>query len=740
MPWLGPRRDRGRQAIVELEGTPSPLRPPRPMALPAETAVLTPSAVAERGDRRDGASPSTLSRELAEFLMDLAIAMHKHAIYPLGHPLLDQSVDSVHAALTGLLFDRPALSIGVARRQLIIEGVATDSSHPVLAELAGKLHRHHLGAVKFLPGLSRAELSDMLSVVGLEAQRDAKPIGFQPELMQSRWERVKLYPLSYDRLELLDEDDPDREKDKESEKLRGQAAQLWIGLARAAVASDIATRSEEDVTAPEVVARAIEDHGREQAYDQVIVGYLLQIAHEVRHDGSREHGRLQRRISKLVGSLQPQTLERLLEMGGDAVQRRRFVLDAAQGMTVHAVVELVRAAAAAEGFSISQSLVRMLTKLATHAANDISPRSRAADEEFREHVERLISSWSLDDPNPAVYSATLAQLSHHSSPTPESDAAPAHYACEPVRLVSTALEVSTEGPRVWNAVETLLDRGAIGDLLDLLDMAPQPPNVVATGVWSRIVERDTLRQLLASPRPDHGVIRRLVTRTGADAAAPVLEALENGTEGSRQERLLSYLVQIGTTAAPTVAMRLPDASPALARELLICLSKIAPSAPPPEVQLCREHPDPLVRREAVRFLLGYAVARETTMLASVNDPDERVAYCGIIAATHGCPADTAAVIRRRIDAGELTDAAVRAAGIRAVATQTDEETLGWLLRRTVVTGGIMRRTRLAPASPELLAALSALAANWSADARAAAAISLARTSSSPSIRAAVHAR
>src|SRR5690242_17317368 len=212
-------------------------------------------------ERSAGAEMATLPKELADFLMELAVALHKHAIYPPGHPLLDQAVDSVHGTLTRLLFDRPALSIGVARRQLIIEGVATDSSHPVLAELAGKLHRHHLGAVKFLPGLNRAELSDMLSVVGLEAQRDAKPIGFQRELMKSRWERVKLYPLSYDRLELLDEDDSEREKDKESEKLRGQAAQLWIGLARAAVASDIATRSEEDVTAPEVVAQAIEDHG-----------------------------------------------------------------------------------------------------------------------------------------------------------------------------------------------------------------------------------------------------------------------------------------------------------------------------------------------------------------------------------------------------------------------------------------------------------------------------------------------
>src|SRR5215207_8703459 len=180
------------------------------MASTSASASLSHASDAEPRTGGEGASPlATLSRELADFLMDLAIAMHKHAIYPPGHPLLDQAVDSVHESLTGLLYDRPALSIGVARRQLIIEGVATESGHPVLAELAGKLHRHHLGAVKFLPGLSRVELSDMLGVVGLEVQRDAQPLGFQPELMQSRWERLKLFPLSYDRLELLEEDDSD---------------------------------------------------------------------------------------------------------------------------------------------------------------------------------------------------------------------------------------------------------------------------------------------------------------------------------------------------------------------------------------------------------------------------------------------------------------------------------------------------------------------------------------------------
>jgi hypothetical protein len=117
-----------------------------------------------------------------------------------------------------------------------------------------------------------------------------------------------------------------------------------------------------------------------------------------------------------------------------------------------------------------------------------------------------------------------------------------------------------------------------------------------------------------------------------------------------------------------------------------------------------------------------------------------VAYIGLVAAAQSCPADAAVLIRQRVDRDELTDGTVRAAAIRAVASRKDQEALEWILARTLVTGGLLRRTRLAPNSPELLASLSALAAHWPDDPRAAAAIALARQSTSASLRAAVHAR
>jgi hypothetical protein len=683
-----------------------------------------------------GAEPAMLPKELADFLMELAVALHKHAIYPPGHPLLDQAVDSVHATLTRLLADRPALSIGVARRQLIIEGVATDSEHPLLAELAGKLHRHHLGAVKLLPGIARPELSDALAVVGLETQRDAQPIGLQPELLHSRWTNVKLFPLTYDRLELLDDEGTVQRESSGGGGMRaGHAAQLWVGLARAAIASELAAQPESSAIEPEMVAQAIDEHDREQAYDQVIVGYLLQIAREVRQGDTREDSGLKRRISRLVGSLQPTTLRRLLEMGGDATQRRRFVLDAAQGMTVDAVVELVQAAATAEGQTISHSLVRMLTKLASHAASDASTRSRAADGAFREHVERLVGSWSLDDPNPAAYSAALSQIAHsHTAPT---QALSDDLACEPARVLGIALELDVAGQRVTHAVAALLDAGALGELLDLLSAAPDPAGVVATGAWRQILARDPLPALLTAPRLDHAVIRRLVAHEGPEAVPALLAALDSCREGSRSERLMSYLLSLGPAAAPLVAEHLTRAAAPLARELLAALVKLAPPSPPVEAGPYLTHFDPTIRREAARLLLGYETTREETLLTVLRDPDERVLYGGLLAAATGCSAEAAALIRQRIDDGDVTDGPARAAGIRAVATRRDDAALEWVLGHALLPSGLLRKARLAPASPELLASLTALAAHWADHPLAAPALELAQQSTSPSVRAAV---
>src|SRR3954468_24285812 len=178
-----------------------------------------------------GPTVATLSRELADFLVELSITLNKHAIYPQSHPLLDVAVDGVANRLATLFVgERESLSIGVARRQLIIEGVATDPLNPVLKELAQRLHDHHVGAVKFIRGITRDELGAALAALAGDPVRAAKPIGLDTERLADLWEHVRFFPLTYDRLQLI-EDDPNEAPSADQMKA-GRATQLWIGLAR----------------------------------------------------------------------------------------------------------------------------------------------------------------------------------------------------------------------------------------------------------------------------------------------------------------------------------------------------------------------------------------------------------------------------------------------------------------------------------------------------------------------------
>src|SRR6267143_4358684 len=150
---------------------------------------------------------TALSRELADFLIELSIALHKHAMYPEGHALLAPAAAGVARRAEHFLEDRPTLSLGVARQQLVIEGVATDPKHPLLAELAGRLHRHHLGAVTFHRGLRVTEVVAVLKTLAVEAERSGKPLGLGAPDQLRAWDHVRLHPITYERLELLQEDD-----------------------------------------------------------------------------------------------------------------------------------------------------------------------------------------------------------------------------------------------------------------------------------------------------------------------------------------------------------------------------------------------------------------------------------------------------------------------------------------------------------------------------------------------------
>jgi len=685
---------------------------------------------------------TALSRDLADFLIELSIALHKHAMYPEGHALLAPAAAGVTRRAEQFLEQRPTLSLGVARQQLVIEGVATDPKHPLLAELAGRLHRHHLGAVTFHRGIRSSEVADVLRTLASEADRTGEPLGLGPPERLRAWEHIRLHSLTYERLELLDEQDsPPAEGADGGSRARGaHGAQLWLGLARAALVAE--ATGEDPVTPPAepaVIARAIDDHPRSAAYDQVIVGYLLQIAEELKDAGGAEAVSLRRRTSKLVGALNPDTLRRLIEMGGDSAQRAKFAIDATHGLAVDAVLEIVRAMADASHKTVSDPLVRMLSKLAAHAEQGTGTARPQADEALREQVHDLLTGWTLDDPNPDPYARALQRMAGSSGTASKS--AEASHTAEPVRLLQTGLEVGVLGPGAWRAVGRLVEGDGIAQLIEILEHAPPPPaGADLTPVWDRVTRPETVRRLAAHDPPDFGTLDRLLPRLPLPAFEALLDALATSESRTTRRGLLDRLARAPREMGTAIGARRGGGGGGggeqpwyVVRNLLVVLDTLPTLPEGFSAARFSAHADARVRREALKLALKAPAERERALMGALHDPDPRTARLALSAALDNCPVAAvplvAAVARDGRAASEL-----RVLAIKVLGRSRHPPALAALLSLTDGGTSWLGRPKLPTRSIELVAAVMALAAGWSSDARARAVLALAAASRDPDVR------
>ena len=705
------------------------------MTEPPRPSESQPAPQTSQAGRTGPEKRAALPRELSDFLIEFSIALHKHAMYPGGHPTLAPAAEGVARRLEGLLAERGKLSLGVARDQLIIEGVATDPKNPVLHDLADRLHRHQLGAVSFNRGVSSVELEEALKLVASDADRNEDPIGLRPADKIPRWPHLELYPLTFDRLELVG--GPEDAEGTSKDVTGGRGALLWVGLARAALAGDdrqaaAAPRAPEpnafrldaptptgdaaadaakgqaggpDVTnaEPAAVAKAIAAHERGTAYDQVIVGYMLQIADDLKAGGSGQVA-LKKKMSRLITSLDEDTMARLIEMGGDLKQRRAFLNDASQGVSAEAVVDLAKAAQGT-GAPISNSMMRMLGKLSQHAERGAPQRRTMADADLREQMAQLLKGWELSDPNPDGYSHALQKMSE-AAPT-MIVASEVAYAAEPERMVKMAIEAGGTGEPLDRAVSDFVLKGRIPDLVAILDSAPRD-NPATQRVRDRVQDPDMLGAALRSQPVDFALVDQLIQAMGARAAKPMLDVLTESESRTLRRALIDRLLKHPDHTRPLLAERVNDQRWYVTRNMLFLAAEL-PGALALDAKPFSQHEDSRVRREALRVLFRDGVERTRAICTALADDDPRVKRLALNAVVEGGVPEPAVPLIVSLAYDDENDTELRVAAVRALAAKGGRNALEALLKLTEIKRrSIIDIMAQSQATPEYLAAVTAL--------------------------------
>jgi hypothetical protein len=664
---------------------------------------------------------TSLSRELADFLVEFSIVLHNRSMYPAGHPQLKNSAARFAQRLNALLGNRDSVTLGVARNRLVIESVTTDPKNALLRDLAHRLHRHRVAAVHLTRGASANEIEDVLAALSADPQRGDGPLGKRLDQV-GPWNHIQLRPVGYDRLTLQDPDIHGEPKIK-------SGRDAWVELAQLALSSDGAAALAETVADPLVVAQAIHRKSGEVAYDRVVLGYLSRVAEEMSGRKGAVDDQLSQRLSGLIQALNPDTLRRLLETGANQSERTQFVLNASQILAADAVMEVLEAAAKASNQTISHNLLNLLHKLAHHAEGGSVNIRAEAEGALRNNVARLIGDWKLEDPNPEQYTAVLEGMVRDA---PEDLTEGSGGGCEPEIIVKMALELDCVGPSVYAAVEAMLNRRELVRIATLLDAAPRTGTTET--LWRFVANPHRLDAELAVSPPDTDALAILVSRMGLKAVNALLDHLGRTDDRSTRAALMKQLLALGPEMGDAAAARLPTAPWHLQRNILVLIGRLGSWPRGFSPLSYAAHLDPRIRREGIKLLIESPAHMAEGVLLGLRDADDGIVLLALNAALESCPSEAIQVVAS-IAVDSARPAEVKLPSLRILARSRSPEALKVLLayahRRRRWFG-----RRLPAKSPELLAALSALAVYWKDDPRASEVLAHALRHSDPEIRAA----
>lgn len=628
--------------------------------------------------------------EAADFLLALSAAFQRSQIYPGGHPTVDRAVDAVVRRLAPLLQELPCVAFAVSPTQLTLGGAATDPDHPLLRELAARLFRRNVGMVRLARGITRAEVEALLGALHPEGVPSAP----------TRTSHVEIEALNFEGLGLRDDFG-----EVGPEGGPSRAAAVWSELASAMLGDAPAPGNSDAVNLADAFDGAPADASR----DMAVLAGLRTTAEACRDATPAESSVLRQRLTRLLGGLRPATLQRLLSGTEPSPASLSVLRDLVNVAAAPVALDLLIAAAGVERRTLSPALVRLLTKLASHAESGPPPSRHLADEQFREALRELIDEWRApeDGEGDLVYQQALDDL-----PSPEQpDLDPTEaYRSDPLRIVTMHLDMASLGPPVDRAVRTLVARGRIRPLVELLERL-LPPEPLAESFRSIIATPDALAALLSARPVDLATLERLAPEVGTAAIPALLDALAASDDRGVRRRVLDLLARFGNTVTPHALGRLSGAPWYVQRNLLRLLQALPDPPAEAVVSGYALDPDPRVRVEGLRLLLRLPAARTRGIVQGLADPDRACQRVAVLAVVDGCPTAAAPPLLRRIVDHSL-DPELRPAALRALGELVDEPSvldllLGLAARRVPLLGW-----RLAPKSKDSLTALAALARHW----------------------------
>jgi hypothetical protein len=233
---------------------------------------------------------------------------------------------------------------------------------------------------------------------------------------------------------------------------------------------------------------------------------------------------------------------------------------------------------------------------------------------------------------------------------------------------------------------------------------------------------------------DHDAVAALVHRLGSIAVDSLLDRLARASDRSTRAAIMKQLLDLGSSVGSAAVARLPDAPWFLQRNILVLLGKRGSWPAEFSPVTYAVHADARIRREGIKLLLESKAHHDEGVRMGLEDVDDGIVAMALASALESCPVEVLPQVER-IAADWRRSSEMRVTAVRILARTRGPQVVP-LLVGIALTKRFWFWTSLAAKSPELLAAVSALAAHWRDHPLAAPVLALARGHSDPDVRAA----